>query len=222
MQPIDLKELTQAINQFAAHWSAVNAAFPEKPLILPGSSTIPGGMTQAGLVALGATISGEFTMVVERDNATQAAQATRNDVRREFLQSIKLFRKTVQGYLPESVYLKQLPAAPPVGANDRLFEDTGDDVHGIWTAINADTALAITRPLVLSDGTTQADFASALARVKQANAALPTVKERARTARATRDGDVRRAIAALRQYRKTAGAFLPPGHALLATLPTLG
>jgi hypothetical protein len=221
MPQIDLKELIQKINRITTHWSAVNAAFPQKPLTISSSATVPGGLTLAQLTALSTAISADFTNVVIVDNALQEVQARRNDARKALLPLIKLFRKTVTGYLPDSVYAKQLPETPPVGANDRLFEDTGDDIASLWAAINADTTQDITRPLVLSDGTDLAAFQALLATVKATNAALPVAKETARQARATRDEKVKQATAALGRYRKVAQVFLPPNHPLLATLPTL-
>ncbi len=221
MPQIDLKELIQKINRITTHWSAVNAAFPQKPLTIPSSTIVPGGLTLAQLTALSTAISADFTHVVSIENAQQDAQTRRNDARKALLPLIKLFRKTVTGYLPDSTYAKQLPETPPVGANDRLFEDTGDDIASLWAVINADTAQDITRPLVLSDGTDLAGFQALLSTVKATNAALPVAKETARQVRATRDEKVKRAIAALGRYRKVAQVFLPPNHPLLATLPTL-
>ena len=221
MPLIDLKELTQNIRKIAAHWGAVNAATPTRPLTIPASSALLGGLTLAELTMLEGAISADFTAVVGADNATQGAQARRNSARTALLVTYKLFRKTTLAYLGESVYATQLPTLPSVGANDKLFEDTGDDLAHIWSAIDADASLSLTRPLTLSEGTDLTEFQSALASVKAANAALPGAKEHARQVRATRDEKVKRAIAALRAYRKLAQVHLPPGHPLLATIPTL-
>ncbi len=221
MSQIDLKELTQNINRIAAHWITVDSAFPTRPLTLASSSATPGGMDHAGLVALGNAISADFAGVVAADNVTQEVQSRRNTARKTLLPSVKLFRKSVQAYLPESAYVGQLPDAPSVAANDRLFEDAAEDVLNIWAKIDADKTLKVALPFTLSDGTNRVEFQKKLQSVKMENAALPAAKENARRVRATRDGNVRLATAALRTYRRTAAAHLPPGHPLLATLPAL-
>lgn len=219
---VDLKDLTQTVNRFIDHWNAVNGAFPTKSLTLATTGLLPVGMTLDGLIDLRDEIAADFAAVVVADNLVQQKQATRQTVRKAILVPQKLFLKTVQSYLPESVYLAQVPKTPSIGANDRAFEDACEDSANVWARINADTTLTITRPLVLSDDTTHAGFTVLLTTLKQAHEESPAAKVAAQRARATRDEKVKRALAALKLYRKTAQAFLPPGHALRETVPTLG
>ena len=72
------------------------------------------------------------------------------------------------------------------------------------------------------NGSTQATFVALLSEVKAAHGDSPGAKVAAQRVRTTRDEKIKRALGALKLYRKTVPAFLPPGHALLETVPTLG
>lgn len=218
---VDIKDLTQTVNRFIDHWNAVNAVFPTKTLTVAQTALLPEGMTLDGLINLRDAIAQDFVAVVAADNVVQARQAQRKAQRQAILIPQKLFLKTVQSYLPESAYLSQVPKTPGIGANDRAFEDACEDSANVWAKINADTTLTLTRPLVLSDGTTQAAFVALLTALKAAHGDNPAAKEAAKRVRAGRDEKIKRALTALKLYRKTAAAFLPPGHALLETIPTL-
>jgi hypothetical protein len=218
---VDIKDLTQTVNRFIDHWNAVNAVFPTKTLTVAQTALLPEGMTLDGLIDLRDEIASDFAAVVAADNLAQEKQALRLALRQKILVPQKLFRKTVQSYLPESTYLAQVPKTPSIGANDRAFEDACEDSANVWAKINTDATLAITRPLVLSEGTTQAAFVAFLTGLKTVHGDIPAAKEAAKRVRARRDEKITRALAALKLYRKTVPAFLPPGHALLETLPSL-
>ncbi|WP_394795810.1 hypothetical protein [Armatimonas sp.] len=219
---VDLKDLTQIVNRFIAHWNTVNVVFPTKTLTLAQTTLLPDGMTLDGLIDLRDEIAADFVAVVTVDNVAQEKQAQRKARRQAILVPQKLFLKTVQSYLPESAYLSLVPKTPSIGANDRAFEDACEDSAGVWAKLNADTTLSLTRPLVLSNGSTQATFVALLSEVKAAHGDSPGAKVAAQRVRTTRDEKIKRALGALKLYRKTVPAFLPPGHALLETVPTLG
>lgn len=219
---VDLKDLTQTVNRFIDHWNAVNGALPNQTLTLAKTTDLPDGMTLEGLIDLRDEISSNFAAVVAADNVAQEKQAQRTSARKAILAPQKLFLKTVQSYLPESRYRTMMPKTPLVNSNDRAFEDACEDSANVWGKINADTTLTLTRPLVLSDGTTHEVFDGLLTGLKAAHGDNPAAKVAAQRVRAARDEKVKRALAALRLYRKTVAAFLPPGHVLLETIPALG
>lgn len=201
--------------EFEAHWAEVNAA------LSPGALTLSGGYTLANFTTDRSSIETAITAVETADNSRQGASADRDIKKAGQRGRLAQFRATVSGVLPGTIYVRMLPTLPLFRAVESRFIRPLDDMSNIWDRINTDTIPGFTAPLLLSGGYALADFQSDLADLRAAYLAWTNAENGSLSARSSRNVLLPPARERMRQYRQAVKGALPPGHALLATVPAL-
>ena len=203
------------MEEFIAHWTEVNAA------ISPAVLTLKNAFTLANFTTERTNIVNSFPLVEAADNVRQGAAGDRDIKKAGIRPRLGQLRAAVTGVLAGTKYVNMLPKMPTFRAAESKFLRPFDDMASIWLAINTDTIPGFTGPLVLSGGYTLANFNTELAALKAAFVAWVAAENGGRSARSSRDILLPPAREHMRQYRLAAKVALPPGHALLATIPAL-
>lgn len=204
-------------DEFAAHWTAVNA------VVGPGGFKLTGAYTLAMFQADQAALAAQLADVEAKSNLRQVAAGDR-DVKRAGIRPRMLqFGPTVRGVLPGSRHLEGLPRTPRFGDAPGKWRAGMNDVANLWLTINtnAPPVSGFTPPLVLSGGYTQANFVTEQAAMDAAFTAVATTDQNAQNSRSQRDIIFKAFYERMRQYRLAVSAALPPGHALASTIPSL-
>ncbi|WP_395141819.1 hypothetical protein, partial [Armatimonas sp.] len=206
----DLKTYHKLIDTFIAHWAAVDGALGSAPLVLPD------GATRAECVEAKATLTALYQAVESGDNRAQTSTADCLRLKGDLVPRLAQFKATVSGLLPGSRYASALAKTPPKTSSQGVVVKALQDTLSLWEQIEADSAVTLSKPLTLADGTTLVGLQSGFGQLQSAYSAHATGKEAASAARAQRNEQLKVLDAQMKQYRKTAQARLAKGHPLLA------
>nr|WP_309692361.1 hypothetical protein [Armatimonas sp.] len=211
----DIHAYLAQMDTFIAHWTAVDAALGAAPL------TVPEGVRLAAFVAAKASLTAAYQAVEDGDNRAQTSAADCLRLKSALRPSLAQFKATVGGLLPGSRYARAVAKTPSVRVSQGVFVKAVQDTLTLWTQIEADSAVTLSKPIVLADGTTKASLEAGFNALQAAYASHATGKAAAAAARSERNTQLSVLDAQMKQYRKTAQARLPKGHPLLANLPSV-
>lgn len=208
-----------AMGEFLAHWAQVDAALPT-PLVVLNTQKV--AYSRAGFADLRDLIQEQAFKVID---ALTEEQLGRGDIvlRKTRMRSwLMEFNGLVDVYWTGTRYLSARPKAPNPTDGEERFVAPLRDVATLWVRLDAAAAPdGVTLPLTLSDGTTQAGFALALAELQAAYATAARLAQDATLERAERDLHQRSAYATLKAYRLAVPARAVQFPALVATMPVL-
>lgn len=211
----DIKAYLAQMDTFLAHWTAVDAALGAAPLVLPD------GVSLAGFTGAKAALTAAYLSVEEGDNRAQTSAADCLRLKEDLLPQLAQFKATVGGLLPGSRYAGAVAKTPSVRVSQGVIVKALQDTLSLWTQIEADAAITLSKPLTLADGTTKASLEAGFGQLQSAYTAHASGKAAASQARSERNAQLKVLDAQMKQYRKTAQARLPKGHPLLANLPSV-
>ena len=205
------------IDEFIAHWTAVNAA------LAPGSFRLPGNYTVANLTTDRNGLDTAINDVEAKLNLRTTAAGDR-DVKRAAIRPRMLqFGPTVRGLLTGSRHIPSLRQTPKFSASAGIWRQAMADMLDLWTAINTNTPAVpgFTPPLLLSGLYPVATFATDKTALDAAFTAVGTTQINLEAARETRDLLFQPIYNHLKQYRLSVAAALPVGSPLIGTIPAL-
>ncbi|WP_395144353.1 hypothetical protein [Armatimonas sp.] len=211
----DLKTYHALMDTFIAHWTSVDAVLGGAPLVLPD------GTNRAAFLAAKATLTAAYQSVESGDNQAQTSAADCLRLKGELLPQLSQFKATVGGLLPGTRYAAAVTKTPPKTSSQGVIVKAVQDTLTLWTQIEADSAVTLSKPLTLADATTKASLEAGFVALQAAYAAHATGKAAAAAARSERNAQLKVLDAQMKQYRKTAQARLAKGHPLLANLPSV-
>ena len=201
------------MQEFIAHWTAVNTDQGINPLVLTGGYAI--GNLQSDRTALEAKI----TAVEGADNTRQNAANDRDLKKDPLRERIRQFRAAVQAFLKGSQYVKSAPKLPPFNSSPGEFMKALDDMANLWTTINAFPPPGFTPPLKLQGNYLVAAFNTDVTAMRTAFGLVDTADQNATIAREQRNQLLAPIRARLVQYRVAVMALYAPTHALFQSLP---
>lgn len=204
------------IDEFATHWVALNN-------FLSANFALFGGYKQADLVADRAAVAAKIDAVAAAAATRAVAQGDRDVKRANLGPRFTQFNASVRGTLPGTSYTVNLPTTPSARDAIGVWENAGTEVKTRWTAINANSPAIVgfTPPLKLAGGYTLANFNTELAALLTTFSTWQADDELVELAIADRNATFAPVYQRMKQYREAALSVLPPGNALIASLPSL-
>lgn len=207
------------MNEFIAHWTQIDAALPA-PLVVMNAQKA--AFSLAGFTGLQNLIEEQALKVVGLLNDEQIARgdiALRKTQMRSWLME---FNGLLEVYWTGTRFLGARPKLPNLSDGEERFVAPIRDVSTLWLRLNAAPAPGgLALPLTLSDGTTQAAFAQALADFQAAYATVARVIQDTALERAERDLHQRAAYATMKAYRLAVPARAAQFPTLVETMPVL-
>lgn len=207
------------IDEFVAHWTAVNAFLGGGP----NEFKLFGAYTLANFQTDRTALVNQLADVEAKANLRQTAAGDRDVKRAAIRPRILQFGPTVRGALPGTRYLRSIPRTPGFTQNPGVWRQRMNDMANLWATINTNNPpiTGFTPPLVLSGAYNQAAFVAEQTAMDAAFTAVDTTDQNLRNSREQRDILFRPMYERMKQYRLLVAAALPPGHALSQTIPAL-
>lgn len=205
------------IDEFTAHWAAVDAVVGPGGFKLFGAYTLAMFTTErTGLVAQLADVEG-------KTNLRQIAAGDRDVKRAAIRPRILQFGPTVRGLLPGTRYLQGLPKTPGFTQAPGVWRSAMNDMANLWATINTNVPpiVGFTPPLLLSGAYAQAGFVTEQTAMDLAFTAVENTDQNAQNSRSQRNILFKSMYERMKQYRLGVAAALPAGHALSGTIPAL-
>lgn len=208
---------------FLVHWAEVNAALPSgQPLLLPNLSNSPTVIsTRAAFVTARTALMTQRDELEILDLNLSFARATLDLARQTLHAWMNLFNDRVRGELPESAYQRSLADVPGVESGLEAFTKPMKRTRALWEKINDDIPSGATVPLVLQDGTTLAEFTTALSGLTAAFDAVVANETVAAIGIEKRNDLQVPLYEAMKAYRRAVPGRLMPTDALVDSLPGL-
>ncbi len=209
-----------AIDEFDAHWNAVNA-----DLATGGGEelALSGGYDRAALLTDRTAVNAAVADVQTIYNTLETGRGTRDFLRVGMNARFVQFGPAVRGNLPNSRYLPAIPRVPTPLASPGAYRDAMDDVASLWSEINTNVppVVGFTPPLVLAGDYARAAFLIDQTGLSDAFAAIAASENQATVARQQRDDVFDPVYERLKQYRQVVQGLYPKTHALYQSLPRL-
>lgn len=209
---------------FLAHWTLVNPVAQPPPMLLDGGRTV--GLLQG----LRNSLAAARTDVEVKRNGWEIARTDIVLGRAALLARTEQVFHNIHAFWGKTKFGNALPAMPQAGDAASDLEKALDDVADVWLRVNGATPPAgVTVPLNLTlDPTpavpapppyTQANFATDIAALKAAHAALAPALMALNSSRKTRIGLQDQIRPYLVDYREAVPAKLAPNHPLQFSIP---
>lgn len=207
------------INEFIAHWTQVDAALGVALVVVkPDKSSID----QVNFINLRDALQTQEQNVIGFLNDQEIARGDITLKKQQMLGWMNEFNAMLDGYWAGTPFLNARANVPTLTDGQEVFLTPMRDVATLWTKLNAAPDPAgLTLPLVLSDGTAQADFAAALTALQTAYATLKDAEQNTTLARAVREQTKDSAYATMKAYRVIVPARCAQHPTLVSTLPKL-
>ena len=209
------------MNFFNASWEEANSLLPAPYLVRLADANQT--LTRAQFEGLIATLTTQQNTVQHRLVQQQVARGAINRQKTALLEKFALFVSVLDGYFQNTDFDALRPVAPSFNDGKEVFCAPLGLMLNMWEEINEEGAppAGITLPLVLSDGTTQGSFASAISGLAFAYANADKKQYQVDMARARRNRTQARAYEAMKFYREGARNAFRAFPELLDTLPRL-
>jgi hypothetical protein len=214
--PIAPKNYLSKIDEFAAHWPAVNTSLGA-PLALSGNYLV------AALGTDRTALAAAITALEPAINANEGAIADRDTKRAAIKERMRQFNQVVRGFFPGSQFQRMLPKIPTFTAGPGVWTKAMADMNNIWSQINAMSPIPVGAPvpLLLVGGYSLANFTADQAALNTAFTAIETTEAVVTTAIKSRDAVWFPIYQRLKQYRLAVQGRFAPGAPLLLSLPAL-
>nr|MDP9179388.1 hypothetical protein [Gemmatimonadota bacterium] len=211
------------IDEFIAHWTAVNAALAPGALTLSDGYELPNGGGNPNITDDRAAVDDAIGDVQSQLNLLSNARGVRDLARVALNPRFLQFRNAIGAYLHNSQYLQSIPPTPQFDQSPGDWRDAMDDMVHLWGVINTNTPAipGFTPPLLLAAGYTLATFTTDAAALNTAFITVSSLDQDAQQSREHRDAVFAPVYERLRQYRLAVQATFGPEHELIATLPAL-
>lgn len=217
--PLDsIGSYVTVMDEVLAHWEDVNVALGAPPA---AELMLQGAYTRALFLTDRNAVEAAIMEIEDLENGRQTAAANRDLLKAAIRPKLGQFRAMLRAVLPHTKYPRAAPVMPQLGSVESRFLAPFDDMHSLWTRINADASLAgFTPPLVIG-GYALATFTTDLAALRTAFGGLTTAENDLNIGLKSRDALLRPARERMVQYRAAVEAVLGPAHPLTLSLPIL-
>ena len=208
------------MNYFDAQWEEANSLLPAPYIVRLADVNLT--MTRAQFGALITTLTTQQNTVQNRLVQQQVARGSINQQKTALLEQFALFVSVLDGYYQNTDFDTVRPVCPGFHDGKEVFCEPLGLMLNMWEEMNVGPAPAgITLPLVLSDGTSQSSFASAISALAFAYANEKKKEFLVDLARARRNRTQVKAYEAMKFYREGARNAFRAFPELLDTLPRL-
>jgi hypothetical protein len=208
-------DLAAKAHAYADHWN--NAETTRGQAI-----TLPNGTTHDQFTDKAADAQAAQTTLINRTNDMESAMQTRDNTLGPLQSNASLFTGYVRASTPGSVFVKMLPKIPATTAAAIKWGKVLSDLSEVWERLDATTPgeyPALTLPVTLSNGTTRAQFAPAVATFSTALTDLQSAVNDIKEAQGTLRNLGTSINADISAYRKLIRSLFPAGHPIRTSLP---
>ena len=208
------------MTEFNQHWASANTKLAPTPLIL----TLPDktSMSRAQFATLQTTLLARQDTVQTWAVDVQIARGEVNLRKAALLARFNLFTSLVDASYQGTGFYAARPLAPSISDGKEVFLQPLGDAMKLWKRMNEGAAPAgVTLPLVLGDGCSQGELASAISGLCFAYLDLEGKELDLRIARGDRNVIQERAYAAMKMYREGAANKFVLHPELIESLPRL-
>ncbi len=200
------------LDQFLAHWAAVNA----DPAAAPGLVTREGA-NRAALVSLRTALVAALGDVQDKLNGKEIGRAMVENAKRELLSRSQELGRRLRGILPEnSPYLKSLPALPVQSAAQEIFLQPVRDMANVWDRLQTAGTLVL-----LAGDYTLTEYESELVTLEALYATLNAAMVDLKISREKRNKLQTDARTILSAYRPAVEGLFAPANPLVLTIPII-
>lgn len=202
--------------EFSEHWKRVNGFLGAGNALI-----LEGGTTQAAFEAqYDALMAARDTL---EDAAVDRALARANlEIKKEWLLGqINSFKNKVVAVASASAFARVLPLVPSVQDGQEVFTRPMTQAAKLWKKLNATPPAGVAGPMVLKDGTTQAQFEQAVKELAGLYDEIVNAEQEVSLS-IERRNDVQDVIyEMMKKYRVAVPSAVPDGNAFFDTLPQL-
>lgn len=211
------------VDEFIAHWTAVNAHLAPDELSLTGPYDLTSGGGNPNLTDDRGDVDDAIEAVQDQLNLLSTARADRDIARVALNPRFVQFRNLVNGMLPGSRYLTSMPTAPQMNDSPGDWHDGIDDLSNLWAMVNTNVPpyTGFTPPLLLSGGYAIATFNTEGDALKLIFTEVSEQAQNTQQARTHRDVVFAPVYERLKQYRDIVQGMFGPEDELFLTLPAL-
>lgn len=210
------------MSQFIQHWTDLNVAIGT-PLVLSGTRNV--ALLTTWLDTVQTRISETMSAVLSATNRKGELDVMKANL----ISWTVIFNATVRADHGTLSYARNLQNAPQQSAGRGQFVEPLVKTQQIWNDLNAATGtdIALTRRRTLPNGTLAtetlelADYVTLIDAMQEQWNAWTRAQQAAENIREQRNDAMQLAYDAMRDYRLKVPLELPPGHALLDSLPSL-
>src|SRR3990172_9727814 len=121
------------MDEFIAHWTAVNTALGLNPFVMTG------GYAVATLTSDRALVDTAITDVTNLDNILNNNRGQRDVLRVPMHDRLRQFNFAVRGQFQGTRYPRSLSRIPNLQGSAGVWRQAMDDVQNLWTAINTNS-----------------------------------------------------------------------------------
>ena len=204
------------VAQISAHWALADAVLPpEYPLV------VLAGVDAAAFSALPAQAVALRTLLRERLMEHRLVSGALRQAKAALRERLAFLRSHVRGFRAGTPWERLLPILPDALAGAQVFLEPMRRAALLWGGVAALPPAAPGMLPVTPDGCDAAQFATELAAVESLWDALRECALEVRLTRSALEVFHRHAASAVAAYGHSARGRLPPGHALLDSLPRL-
>ncbi|HVT11834.1 MAG TPA: hypothetical protein VHE55_06180 [Fimbriimonadaceae bacterium] len=205
------------IDEFIDHWCLVD------DIRVPNRFVLSGNYSADDLTKDRKAIADLIEAVDACNKEVREAAAARDEIRAKLRPRMLQFGPTVRGLLPDSLYLKSIPATPRFSDSVKTWKTAAHQIANLWATINYNSPpiAGFKPPLLLSGDFTQECFAAKVAILFDAYGKLEEAEHKAGQARDARDERFAPVYQRLKQYRLAVASALQPNSPLLKSLPSL-
>lgn len=200
----------ETLDDFIAHWTAVNAD-------LTPDLILAGGYELADLQSDRDDLDDLIIAQVQAENVVEGFRNPRDEMKIALKERFRQLAARIRAGNFSSVPTGQLPAQPHVGANHGIWVKACVDYAHIWSLINA----ATDPDLTLVGGYTVANLNSDLDALRTNFDSLTAAERNLRIAKEARDAKWAPLPGRLAQYRLLVQGMYPLGHQMINSLPDL-
>ena len=207
------------MNEFIAHWGQVDAALtPDLTVPAPDGTA----MSRGDFTSLRDSLQTQFQTVIGFLNDKEIARGGIRIMKAKMLAHFNEFNAMLDGYWAGTAFINARSYAPSSSDGEETFINPMRDVLSLWQKLNAAPAPAgITLPLVLSDGTSESEFAVEIADLQGLYMTEANANQNAVLARSERDRIMATAKDVMVSYRKIVPARCAQMPTLVETLPAV-
>ena len=208
-------DLASKAHAYTDHWNNAETARGQAIIL-------PTGTTSDSFIDKATDAQTAQTTLINRTNDMESAMQTRDNTLGPLQSNASLFTAYVRASTPGSVFVAMLPKIPAATAAAVKWGKVLGDLNEIWARLDATAPgeyPALTLPVMLSNGTTHAQFSPAVTQFGTALSDLQSAVNDIKAAQGTLRNLATSINADISAYRKLINTLFPAGHPIRTSLP---
>lgn len=216
---IALAHFEEKMNQFITHWEEVDETLPDPFVLVDEDEQTCGIMEFSGMRT---TFTSQRDAVLNTSQDEELERAQIRLLRAELLVMANAFNGQLIAYWSKTRFAQARELMPNISDGRDVFNTPMTKIATLWQKINAAPAPpGVTLPLVLGDGTTQADFVAKIAELGNSYVNEDSFGQDLVMLRADRDETRDLAYSVMKNYRTALPGKAMEFPTLVSTMPRI-